>query len=334
MAPLPLFKLFMVLFKEISKPIATRIKHQAQEHQKFRGYTIRIGRLWEGITQRAEVWTRGGRVKELKPISESHALTVGADFMSQSFMLSTSLTLVLFEWYRSTQASNAAAEMKKKEKAIRAAAKEARLAAIEHRLAELALQLDALPSSSPHAAGQGLLSHFMGRALTRTPAAAASAIANVDTTTAAANAASQSDKSVAKTSWAGEKERVSDSAKAATLLNVSATSVESKNATAPAAVSASELSAEILSDSERDYLAQVEARLHHAQQTLDTLTAEAEAAKAASKAKRGWFSWLWGSGGSEPATSSGVSAAAITASTNLTEATAVHVAPSAAVPLR
>jgi hypothetical protein len=65
MAPLPLFKLFAVLFKEISKPLAAEIKRRSQEHPKMKRYAMVLGRAWEGMTQRAEIWTRGHRVKEV-----------------------------------------------------------------------------------------------------------------------------------------------------------------------------------------------------------------------------------------------------------------------------
>jgi hypothetical protein len=91
MAPLPLIKVGAVLFKELAKPIAARIKHQAQNHERFRLVTMRVGRVWEGVAQRLEVWTRGGKSKELKPITDAHAMSAGADFVSQAFLLATAL---------------------------------------------------------------------------------------------------------------------------------------------------------------------------------------------------------------------------------------------------
>jgi hypothetical protein len=181
MAPLPLFKLFAVLFKEISKPLAAEIKRRAHEHATMKRYAMVLGRTWEGMTQRAEIWTRGHRVKEvrlrrpqlrastkeqngcsprhpylgvpaprrsrrlqIKPINDSHALSVGADLLSQTFVLSSALGLVLLEYYRSSSATAAAAAQKKEEKEARQVVKERRLAAIEASLADMDRRLQAL----------------------------------------------------------------------------------------------------------------------------------------------------------------------------------------------
>lgn len=57
----------VVLFKEAAKPIASRIKKQAQEHATFKLYTMRIGRGWERLQQTVELWSNGFRVKTFKP---------------------------------------------------------------------------------------------------------------------------------------------------------------------------------------------------------------------------------------------------------------------------
>lgn len=137
MAPLPVIKLAAVLLKEVSKPLAAEIKRRAQEHAAAKRVAIVMGRWWEGMSQRAEIFVRGHRVKELKPINDAHALTVGADLISQSFLLSTAIGLIMLEYWRSSSASAKAAEVQREEKAVRRAAKEVRLAAIEAALARL-----------------------------------------------------------------------------------------------------------------------------------------------------------------------------------------------------
>ena len=137
MAPLPFIKLAAVLLKEVSKPLAAEIKRKAQEHAYAKRLAIVLGRSWERVGQRAENFVRGHRVKELKPINDTHALSVGADLISQSFLISTAIALILVEYWRSSTAAAAAAEIQKKEKAVRQAAKEMRLAAIEASIARL-----------------------------------------------------------------------------------------------------------------------------------------------------------------------------------------------------
>jgi hypothetical protein len=123
---------------------------------------------------------------QIKPINDSHALSVGADLISQSFVLSSALGLVLLEYYRSSVASAAAAAQKKEEKEARQVVKEARLAAIETRLVDMDRRLAALEQQHqqhgswlptlPHLPTFGPFAAQQGAAVAR-PAAAAGAAA-------------------------------------------------------------------------------------------------------------------------------------------------------------
>ena len=115
MAPLPFIKLGAVLFKELSKPLAAEIKRRSQgtcglrvatrqgglprcaarglrhtpvvlpsapdrraEHAKFKRVTIVLGRAWETVTQRAEGFVRGQRLKEVRPTATAPAAAAAA----------------------------------------------------------------------------------------------------------------------------------------------------------------------------------------------------------------------------------------------------------------
>ena len=78
---------------------------------------------------------------------DSHALTVGADVVSQSFLISVALALVCLEYWRGNNAKIAETIQKKEEKAARKVIKDARLADIDQRIAELGARLDALEAS-------------------------------------------------------------------------------------------------------------------------------------------------------------------------------------------
>lgn len=154
MAPLPFIKIFIVLFKEAAKPIAARLKQSAKEHERFRSYTIVIGRAYERATQRIEVWSLGFRVKQFKEITEAHALTVGADIISQTFLISVALLLLLLEYWRGNNAAAAAAAVKQSEKAARQAVKSARLLELEKKVGELAARIAVLESQLAAAPNQ------------------------------------------------------------------------------------------------------------------------------------------------------------------------------------
>jgi hypothetical protein len=144
MAPLPLIKIFAVLFKEVSKPIASGIKNYAKTHPVFRAFALTTGRSHEYLSQHVEVlWASGGRarLKELRPVPEQTALTVGADLMSQGFLLSTAIGLVWFEYARANQAKEAETREKAEREAAKSAIREARLLDIERQVADLSARL-------------------------------------------------------------------------------------------------------------------------------------------------------------------------------------------------
>jgi hypothetical protein len=120
-----------------SKPVAGQLKRYALDHHDLKKVTMAVGRGYESFTQRIEIAFRGHHVKNLKPIPDAHALTVGADLLSQSFLLSIAIGLVVFEYWRNERIKRVDTAVKKREKAERQAAKEARLRAIEDRIAEL-----------------------------------------------------------------------------------------------------------------------------------------------------------------------------------------------------
>lgn len=139
-------KIFILLFKEAAKPLAARLKHSAKEHEKFRNYTMVLGRVYERATQRVEVWSLGFRVKQFKEITDTHALTVGADVISQTFLISVALLLLVVEYTRANKASAAAAAQKQVEKAARNSIKKARLAEMDRQILELAVKVEMLES--------------------------------------------------------------------------------------------------------------------------------------------------------------------------------------------
>lgn len=132
MAPLPLFKIAALLFKEISKPLAAELKSAVKNHQRLRGATIWLGRHYEVLSHNVE--RLRNRQAVLGPISESHALTVGADLAAQAFLVSTGILLLLIEYFRGLN-QKAAEDMEKLRKKLQhQATKEIRLRSLEHQI--------------------------------------------------------------------------------------------------------------------------------------------------------------------------------------------------------
>lgn len=145
MAPLPLIKIGAVLFKEISKPIANSLKAHAHSHPRFRAFALGLGRLYELGAQRVEaLLAKGPRHAmgaKLKPVPEQQAFAVGTDLLTQSFILSTAIGLVVFEYARAQAAKDAETAEKAARKAVRRTEKEARITELERSLADVASRL-------------------------------------------------------------------------------------------------------------------------------------------------------------------------------------------------
>lgn len=155
MAPLPLFKIFAVLFKEVSKPLAASLKRYASEHAMLRDAAILLGRNYEHGVQRTEVlWSGKGRIKpgSFKPIPDAHALTVGADLLTQGFLLSTAIGLACAEYWRSLMVRDAERAATAERKAERRVVKDERLRSLESDVAAALTRVAALELAAERAA--------------------------------------------------------------------------------------------------------------------------------------------------------------------------------------
>ena len=101
MAPLPLIKIFAVVFKEVSKPLAASIKLHAQTHPRARALATTLGRAYETASARLALSLEGNKLATAKPVADSHALSTGAELVAQGFLLASAMGLVLAEYWRS-----------------------------------------------------------------------------------------------------------------------------------------------------------------------------------------------------------------------------------------
>jgi len=150
MAPLPFIKIFAVLFKEISKPLASYIRSQSLAHPVARRLATGLGRHWESASQRLAFAMEGNKLATVKPVTDSHALSVGAELVAQGFLLSTAMGLVVAEYIRSAwikQLEDAEKERKSMEKEAKA---EMRLRALENDVIEARSQIVKLQEGKRH----------------------------------------------------------------------------------------------------------------------------------------------------------------------------------------
>lgn len=121
-----------------------QIKLQAQNHPSARKLAAGLGRKYDAFSQRLDAVFSGQRLKELKPVTDAHALTMGTELISQAFLLSTALGLVFLEYWRNNKVKEEENAIKKAEKAQRQQVKESRLARMEAMLAHLETRLAAI----------------------------------------------------------------------------------------------------------------------------------------------------------------------------------------------
>ncbi|PLW10705.1 hypothetical protein PCANC_07737 [Puccinia coronata f. sp. avenae] len=90
-------KVVSLLIKTLSKPIANRLKISAQEHPKFRTVCVGLAqslhryetRLASGIFAKAH--------PVIRPLSDTKAIQNGANFLSEAFLFSVAVALIVAE---------------------------------------------------------------------------------------------------------------------------------------------------------------------------------------------------------------------------------------------
>ena len=93
-------KVGILAIKSISKPISKKIKDYAQDHKQFKTWCGSIGNFFNSITHKVNVRIAGGKQIKLKPLAEAEAVSIGADYVGEGFVLSVSVGLLVAEYAR------------------------------------------------------------------------------------------------------------------------------------------------------------------------------------------------------------------------------------------
>ncbi|RLV82803.1 hypothetical protein JA9_003679 [Meyerozyma sp. JA9] len=94
-------KLTSLLVRTIAKPIATAIKAQAKDHEKFRQGCIRIAQTVHHTDIRLRMSLLGEKKIKIRPLNDKKAVENGANFLSEFFIFSVAGSLILYESNRS-----------------------------------------------------------------------------------------------------------------------------------------------------------------------------------------------------------------------------------------
>lgn len=90
-------KVFSLLIKTLSKPIANRIKISAQEHPKFRNVCVEIAQSLHRYETRLAAGIFSNSQPVIRPLSDTKAIQNGANFLSEAFLFSVAVALIVAE---------------------------------------------------------------------------------------------------------------------------------------------------------------------------------------------------------------------------------------------
>ncbi|KAF8959761.1 optic atrophy 3 protein-domain-containing protein [Flammula alnicola] len=96
-------KIATLVIRTLAKPISSRIKEQARQHERFRGLCIDLAQFM----YRSEVKLRtnflGEQAKHIRPLSEVKAIENGANALAEGFLFSVAAALIIGETWRSSR---------------------------------------------------------------------------------------------------------------------------------------------------------------------------------------------------------------------------------------
>jgi optic atrophy 3 protein len=115
-----LAKLGGLLVKTLAKPLSKRIKHEFSRYPFTQNILISVGQGTHQLTSRLTIWSAGYKVRSIKPLEEEQALKQGAEFVGESFILTVSIGVLLYEYNsQSVKAKDKEEKAKAKAKAER-----------------------------------------------------------------------------------------------------------------------------------------------------------------------------------------------------------------------
>ncbi|KAF8177592.1 optic atrophy 3 protein-domain-containing protein, partial [Pholiota molesta] len=121
----------------LAKPISSRIKEQARQHERFRGMCIGLAQFMYRYEVRMRTSLLGEAPKHIRPLSEVKAIENGANALAEGFLFSVAAALIVGETWRSSRSQ-----------ARRRDDVDEQLDALGARLGELAARVDASRGSS------------------------------------------------------------------------------------------------------------------------------------------------------------------------------------------
>eukprot|EP00252_Welwitschia_mirabilis_P014920 TRINITY_DN32992_c0_g1_i1.p1 TRINITY_DN32992_c0_g1~~TRINITY_DN32992_c0_g1_i1.p1 ORF type:complete len:173 (-),score=32.36 TRINITY_DN32992_c0_g1_i1:271-789(-) len=113
---LPLLKLGTLLLKTLSKPFASRLKHYAAHHSRFRNTIISIAQANHRFSTNLQRRLYGHSTDvAIRPLNEEKAVQAATDLIGELFIFSVAGAAVIFEVQRSARSEARKEEARKQE---------------------------------------------------------------------------------------------------------------------------------------------------------------------------------------------------------------------------
>ncbi|EGG12688.1 uncharacterized protein MELLADRAFT_101179 [Melampsora larici-populina 98AG31] len=94
-------KVFSLLIKTLSKPIANSMKSRAQDHPQFRKLCVGLAQSLHRYETRLSSGIFSKLQPTIRPLSDTKAIQNGANFLSEAFLFTVALGLIVGENLRS-----------------------------------------------------------------------------------------------------------------------------------------------------------------------------------------------------------------------------------------
>ncbi|CAB1113959.1 unnamed protein product [Ectocarpus sp. CCAP 1310/34] len=118
MVAIPVLKLFSMTVKTLAKPMARKIRTEAQRHPRFRGVLNSMGQATNRISARISIRLAGHTTTKIKPLEEDKAIADGGNMLAEGFIYGLGTSLMVFEYMsnaKDKEAKEAISKLKKEE---------------------------------------------------------------------------------------------------------------------------------------------------------------------------------------------------------------------------
>ncbi|TPX41833.1 hypothetical protein SeMB42_g04721 [Synchytrium endobioticum] len=96
-----------LLVRTIAKPIATAIRNQAKQHERFKEVCIGLAQWTHKVEMNLKMNFFGYKVEAVRPLNDAKAIELGANFISEGIIFSVAAFTIGFETWRSRKNTNA-----------------------------------------------------------------------------------------------------------------------------------------------------------------------------------------------------------------------------------